>query len=65
MFSSLLLSMSKLPILSVTSAPVLQRSWVQIPNRAEFLSSLIFTNAQVLFISVKIAFLFRSLSAVQ
>ena len=50
MFSSLLLSMSKLPILSVTSAPVLQRSWVQIPNRAEFLSSLIFTTAQVMFI---------------
>ena len=39
---------------------VLQRSKVQIPYRPEFLSSLIFTTAQVVFITGKIAFIFTS-----
>ena len=39
--------------------------WVQIPYRADFFfSGLIFTTAQVVFITVKIAFIFMSLSAV-
>ena len=42
-----------------------QRSWVQIPYRPEFFSGLIFTTAQVVFITAKIAFIFTSLSAVQ
>ena len=45
-------------------APVSQRSWVQIPYTSEIFSSLIFTTAQVLFITAKIAFIFTSLSAV-
>ena len=42
-----------------------QRSWVQILYRPEFFSGLIFTTAQVVFITAKIAFIFTSLSAVQ
>ena len=42
------------------------RSWVQIPYRPEFFfSGLIFTSAQAVFITAKIAFIFTSLSAVQ
>ena len=43
---------------------MLQRSWVQILYRPEFLSYLIFTTAQVVFITVKIAFILTSLSTV-
>ena len=43
-----------------------QRSWVQIPYRSEcFSSGLLFTNAQVVFITAKISFIFTSFSAVQ
>ena len=49
----------------MTSAIPVQWSWVQIPYRPEFFSGLIFTTAQVVFITAKIAFIFTSLSAVQ
>ena len=43
-----------------------QRSWVQIPYRSEcFSSGLLFTNAQVVFITAKISFILTSFSAVQ
>ena len=38
-------------------APVSQRSWVRIPYRSEFFSGLIFTIAQVVFITAKITFI--------
>ena len=40
------------------TAPVSQRSWVQILYKPETFSGLIFTTAQVVFITVKIAFIF-------
>ena len=48
-----------------SAAPVLQRSWVQSPYKAEFFSGLIFTIVQVVHISARIAFIFTSLSTVQ
>ena len=42
---------------------VSQRSWVQILHGPEFFSGLIFTTAQVAFITAKIAFIFTFLSA--
>ena len=48
-----------------STAPVSQRSWVQILYKPEFFSGLIFTTAQVIFITVKIAFIFMSLTAVR
>ena len=45
-----------------SAAPVSQRSWVQIPYRPEFFSGLIFTTAQVVFITAKIAFIYRKSS---
>ena len=52
-----------------STAPILQRSWIQIPFRPGIFFfrpvTLIFTGAQVVFITAKIAFIFRSqLSAV-
>ena len=41
-----------------STALVLQRSWVQIPHRTEFFPGLIFTTAQVVFITAKIALIF-------
>ena len=41
-----------------------QRSWVQIPHRSEG-SGLLFTTAQVVFITANISFIFTSFSAVQ
>ena len=41
-----------------STAPVSQRSWAQIPYTPEFFSGLIFTTAQAVFISAKIAFIF-------
>ena len=42
------------------AAPVSQRSWVQIPYKPKiFFSGLIFTTAQVVFITAKIAFIFK------
>ena len=43
-----------------SAAPASQRSWIQIPYRPEFFfsSGLIFTTAQVVFITAKIAFIF-------
>ena len=38
-------------------APVSQRSWVQIPYRPEFFSGLIFTTAQVVYITASITFI--------
>ena len=44
----------------MTSAiPVQQRSWVQIPYKPEFFTGLIFTTAQVVLITAKIAFIFK------
>ena len=41
-----------------STAPVSQRSWAQIPYTPEFFSGLIFTTAQAVFITAKIAFIF-------
>ena len=46
-------------------AVMYQSSWVQIPYSPEFFSGLIFTTAEVVFITAKIAFILMSLSAVQ
>ena len=45
-------------------APVSQRSWVQIPYRPEFFSGLIFTTAQVVFMTANIAFIFTMKSLI-
>ena len=42
-------------------AVVLQRSWVQILDRPELFSGLIFTTAQVVFITAEITFVFKGL----
>ena len=47
-----------------TGALVSQGSWLQIPYRPIFLSALIFTTAQIVFITVKIASIFTSQSIV-
>ena len=41
-------------------AVMYQRSWVQIPYSPEFFSGLIFTTAQVVFITAKIALIFTT-----
>lgn len=46
------------------AALVLHRSWVLIPYRPKFFSGLLLTTAQIVFVFVKIAFMFTSLSAV-
>ena len=44
--------------MKATFAVMNQRSWVQIPYSPEFFSGLLFTTAQVVFITAKIAFIF-------
>ena len=46
--------------MKATFAIMNQRSWVQIPSSPEFFSGLIFTTAQVVFITVKIALIFTT-----
>ena len=49
---------------TTNAALVLHRSWVLIPYRPKFFSGLLLTTAQIVFVFVKIAFMFTSLSAV-
>ena len=44
-----------------STAPLSERSWVQIPYRHEFFLGLIYVTAQEVFITVKIAFIFTFL----
>ena len=46
--------------MKATFAIMNQRSWVQIPYSPEFFSGLIFTTAQVVFITAKIALIFTT-----
>ena len=48
-----------------STAPVSQRSWVQIPYRPEFFSGSISITVQEVFTTAKIAFIFTSLSVLQ
>ena len=46
--------------MKATFAIMNQRSWVQIPYSPEFCSGLIFTTAQVVFITAKIVLIFTT-----
>ena len=45
-------------LVAQSAAPVLQRSWFKSSTGLNFFSGLIFTTAQVVFITAKIAFIF-------